>query len=159
MPNFTIGAQQTQRDLAACFQRWGISHYEISLAKNSQNGEAWVKFLHPSMGQRALSCDSFPQYFENLRAIFITLDDIRKAEGRGILEQYRQFFEALPEPGQTSDARKPWQVLGIQEDAPNEVAEAAYRALSKSAHPDVGGSTQKMAALNEAIEHFRQRPR
>ena len=40
-------------------------------------------------------------------------------------------------------------------DAPKEVAEAAYRALSRYAHPDVGGSAEKQAVLNAAIEAVR----
>lgn len=154
---FSVGAQQTQRDITACFKQWGIANYELSLARNSQNGEASVKFMHSKLGQRALVCDSFPEYYQNLRAIYLTLDGIRLAEGRGILEQYRQFFEALPAPGQTSAITTLWGILGVQENAPLEIAEAAYRVRSKKAHPDAGGSNEEMIQLNQAIEHFRER--
>ena len=47
--------------------------------------------------------------------------------------------------------------LHIQPDAPQEVTEAAYRALSKIFHPDRGGSTEKMKQINAAVEQARQR--
>jgi hypothetical protein len=47
--------------------------------------------------------------------------------------------------------------LHIQPDAPQEVTEAAYRALSKLHHPDRGGSTEKMKQINAAMEQARQR--
>lgn len=48
-------------------------------------------------------------------------------------------------------------VLYVQPDAPQEVTEAAYRALSKINHPDRGGSTEKMKQINAAVEQARQR--
>ena len=46
-------------------------------------------------------------------------------------------------------------VLFVQEDAPLEVIEAAYRTLSKIHHPDRGGSEAQMKLLNEAIQGAR----
>lgn len=45
----------------------------------------------------------------------------------------------------------PWKVLYLRPDAPREVAEAAYKALVRIAHPDrPTGSTEAMAAINSA---------
>ncbi len=48
-------------------------------------------------------------------------------------------------------------VLHLLPSAPVEVAEAAYRTLSRLHHPDHGGDTAKMQALNEAIAIIRRR--
>jgi hypothetical protein len=45
--------------------------------------------------------------------------------------------------------------LCIRPEAPVEVAEAAYKALARLHHPDVGGDTAKMQALNNAIQTFK----
>jgi len=45
--------------------------------------------------------------------------------------------------------------LCILPEAPIEVAEAAYKALARLHHPDVGGSTAVMQELNEAIRTFK----
>lgn len=42
------------------------------------------------------------------------------------------------------------------EGSPLAVAEAAYKHLAKSAHPDRGGSKEKMLELNQAIEELRK---
>jgi len=49
----------------------------------------------------------------------------------------------------------PYEVLGIRPDAPLDVAEAAYRARAKKAHPDAGGRDDEMRELNAAIESIR----
>jgi hypothetical protein len=47
------------------------------------------------------------------------------------------------------------QRLYILPEAPVEVAEAAYKALARLHHPDVGGDTETMQALNDAIATFK----
>lgn len=44
----------------------------------------------------------------------------------------------------------PHRVLFVTPDAPPEVIKAAYRALTKLHHPDVGGNTARMQAINAA---------
>lgn len=46
--------------------------------------------------------------------------------------------------------RTHYAVLGIAEDAPEEVVEAAWKARLKRVHPDAGGSTEEAQAVNEA---------
>jgi hypothetical protein len=46
-------------------------------------------------------------------------------------------------------------LLHVASGVPVAVAEAAYRTLSKRAHPDVGGDTRGMARLTEAVETIR----
>lgn len=49
----------------------------------------------------------------------------------------------------------PHATLFVTEDAPMEVVRAAYKALVSVNHPDVGGSTKKMAEINQAYEQIR----
>jgi preprotein translocase subunit Sec63 len=51
---------------------------------------------------------------------------------------------------------EPAKVLYVQPDAPREVVEAAYRALSKKYHPDRGGNEALMKQLNDAIVQARE---
>lgn len=54
-----------------------------------------------------------------------------------------------PPPQQTESH---YDVLCVTKAAPKQVIQAAYRALAKIHHPDVGGSLQKMQELNRAWE-------
>jgi len=49
----------------------------------------------------------------------------------------------------------PYRVLQVVPDAEPEVIQAAYRALARKHHPDVGGSELQMAMLNAAWETLR----
>lgn len=46
--------------------------------------------------------------------------------------------------------RTPYAILHLAPDAPTSVVNAAFRALSRELHPDVGGDTAAMAALAAA---------
>jgi len=54
---------------------------------------------------------------------------------------------------------KAYLTLGVLRSAPRAVIEAAYRALAKDAHPDVGGSEARMRVLNAAIASIRKERR
>lgn len=57
---------------------------------------------------------------------------------------------AAPEPDEN-----PFAMLFVTDDAPLEVIHAAYRALAKKHHSDVGGSDSEMARVNVAYERAR----
>ncbi len=52
--------------------------------------------------------------------------------------------------GQLSRQNNPYAVLHILNTAPASVVDAAYRALSKAHHPDLGGDEKIMRQLNRA---------
>lgn len=51
---------------------------------------------------------------------------------------------------------KAYAVLGVSPDAPDEVVKAAYKALARKHHTDLGGSEEKMKKINEAFEHIKE---
>lgn len=110
---------------------------------------------------------------DNLEALVKAVEHLRLAEYRGITKllvfAYRQLDPATPQqapPPPPPPPRVPPQArpaipehykrLGVLPDAPLEVAEAAYKALARRAHPDAGGSTIDMQQLNAAIERIRK---
>ena len=112
-----------------------------------------VTFEHPT-GQRSVTVSKFATPVDNLWAIQIGLDAIRLNEQRGLDDVAREFYQALPAPVAKRD---PYEVLGIRPDAPREIADAAYRALAKSMHSDVGGDDERMKELNAAYEEVKAR--
>jgi len=100
---------------------------------------------------------------ENLAAIAQAVEALRMAEVRGITDLvvllYRQLYPAVmtsPPPPPNVGSGGPYAVLHVTSSAPLAVCEAAYRALSKLAHPDQGGDTTTMQRLNAAIETIRK---
>lgn len=110
---------------------------------------------------------------ENLERLAKTIEGMRLAEVRGghrlaaILyyqmypqqQQQQQQQQQTPPPRQERvSSTGPYATLHVADDAPLEVAEAAYRALVKSAHPDTNGAQSGhawMVMLNLAIERIR----
>jgi hypothetical protein len=52
------------------------------------------------------------------------------------------------------DLESAYGVLYLAPGAPLEVIQAVYRTLAKLHHPDIGGSTETMAEINEAYHHL-----
>ena len=99
--------------------------------------------------QMVFACDTYDTPLKNARAISLTIAAIRGIERWGastMLERSLSAFEALPAP-------KDWRaVLGINGNVTTLEIERRYRELARSAHPDAGGSHDRMTELNAARE-------
>ena len=107
-----------------------------------------------------LCCDAYAKVAENLRAIAVTVEQLRQISKRGVSDFVKRAytgFQALPPAPEVARQRVWWEVLGLTHQASLEEIEAAYRRLSKSCHPDrPGGSTAKMQELNTARDAARR---
>lgn len=162
-------------DLEESFRKWGSVQLgwrvETVLAPRSatkvnQTQQERTVALHWKRRNKdyAITMKNQSRAVDNLLVIWLIVEALRLNEARGfaaqIAEVYRQEFPALPAPGQTSAvsplADDPYTVLYLYPGAPLIVAEAAYKALARLAHPDAGGSEDVMASLNEAIAAIRK---
>ena len=128
-----------------------------------------------------IACDQYEKCWENIRAITKTIEAMRAIDRHGassLLERAVSGFSALP-PASGPIAPEPpkppwWEVLAVDLTAwgvtPEELAgdkrhpmrapvlklvELMWKQRVKSAHPDHGGSTEEMTALNLAIADAR----
>lgn len=108
---------------------------------------------------RVIAVDKYHRLADNLAAIAGTLEALRAIErwgGAQILERAFTGFTPLPAPGA---ARPWWEVLGCNENATAEAIKTAYRRAAMAAHPDRGGSDERMAELNRAYDEAQNRGR
>lgn len=97
-------------------------------------------------------CDRWDRIEDNAWAIACSVEALRGLERWGaktMVDAAFRGFKRLPEAGAGSGF-KWWEVLGVAINASRGQIEAAYRDKAWSAHPDHGGTTDQMAALNEA---------
>jgi hypothetical protein len=83
----------------------------------------------------ALACDIYTTVEDNLWALCRTLDALRQIERDGspsLINRAFKGFAQLPDP----DARKWWEVLGVDMRASNEEIKKAYFDLVRRYHPD-----------------------
>ena len=107
---------------------------------------------------RVLACDKWDRVADNIAAIAAHIDAIRRQDryGVGTIDQAFAGYSALPPPGGSARPR-PWhEVLGVRAHASLAEAETEYRRRAKVAHPDNGGSAERMAELNAAIAEARR---
>lgn len=145
-------ASDTRGDIRETFRKWrSVEEFEVLPRDPATEGstvEFWVRGE-----KRTLTCDRFYGYHNNIRAVYLTLEALRKAEERGILRELVSAAAGFLEAPKGERAKRPWfEVLAVSPTAPIEVVKVAYGALSKKAHPDVGGSDELMAELNQALE-------
>ncbi|WVQ97716.1 hypothetical protein IAU59_004830 [Kwoniella sp. CBS 9459] len=127
-----VGANDMKRDRGA---RW----CDTTLEMDPENVDALVakgeKSLKDEIWEEAVRV--FEKAFENSgRSRQDVLNRVQKAQR--LLKQSRQ--------------KDYYKVLGVARDADDRTIKKAFRTAAKTAHPDVGGSEEKMAALNEAYE-------
>ncbi len=72
----------------------------------------------------------------------------------GHVDVVEQTSAGSADRGRTS-GNDPWTVLFLRPGAPPELVTAAHRCLAKLNHPDRGGSTTTMQAINAAVDQIR----
>lgn len=160
---FSVSYSKAVEDLKRECGLFGVVNPMLTVNYAEQKGhpEAALWFVWRD-SERVIACDRYTLREANVRAIGLTIEAMRGIERWGtgeILAQAMQGFDALPPPsgGAIVPVRREWfEVLGVLPNAPIESCEAVYRVLAKAAHPDAGGSTERMAELNRAIEEARQ---
>ena len=150
-----------QRELATEFERWGVHKWETNLPRgavkegfNQSESERTVELdyilrgkpIHLVMGKQARATD-------NLRVLTLAIESMRLNEKRGIAETIQNAYLQIEAPVRQ---RSPWEVLGIMPGSSVEVATAVWKELSKTRHPDRGGTQEQMLELNQAIENIRK---
>lgn len=98
---------------------------------------------------RVIPCDHWHTVRENVRALGMGIDCLRglKRCGAGeIHDRAYTGFARLPERA----GKDPWSVLGLKRTATREELTARLRELSRTAHPDHGGSTVAYSEITTA---------
>lgn len=100
---------------------------------------------------RVMACDAWNTVRGNVRAIAITISALRQIERSGasqLLERAFTGFAALPAQAGESSWRA---TLGLNGGpVTRDDVEAAYKRAARVAHPDLGGSHDRMVEVNGA---------
>jgi len=111
----------------------------------------WEKRREDRPNPYVMAIDRYNEVADNLAAIALTLEAMRAIDRHGgaqILERAFTGFTALPAPGSTTSWRD---VFGFGSlPATKADVDAVYRRLASAAHPDKGGSHERMSELNRA---------
>lgn len=135
-------------------------------------GERWTRSLSGGMGERV----RMPAWQNNLRAIALGLEALRKVERYGIAERGQQYagWAALP-PGiamgramtadeaarllaKYLDGADGGDLLWDEGTAEHDLVARAYRAAAKVLHPDAGGDQEEFDRATRARDLLKAMP-
>lgn len=128
--------------------------------RDRQPGSSAVAVYFVRKGQQlCIPCDKFYSVRDNLRAIGLTLQNIRQMERYGTsqtVEATLSGFAALPAEASPNGGPRAWyQVLQVSPDADPSVIRAAYRNLAAKYHPD-NADTGDEAKFHEVQRALRE---
>ncbi|HEY7236546.1 MAG TPA: hypothetical protein VH539_20465 [Gemmatimonadaceae bacterium] len=160
-----LGARKVQ---IACEIQLGDLRQDGQLRADARPGPAVILSFLDRDGQRqAYPCDTFAWWQDNLYAIAVVLEDLRRAERYGVQSALlRAGFKALPNAGATTPTLNTTQAvhllarLGNYEgsltdytratlESPDCARDSIRRARAR-AHPDAGGRNEDWTLLQEA---------
>jgi len=153
---------QTMQELEEQMRLWGITQWETNYPKGARSEalsqkeeDRIVKLTYNKNGKPVtLVMGKQNRAVDNLRVLYLAVEAMRLNERRGISDVIESAYLQLAAPTQDID---PYELLEIRPGASIEVAEAAYKAKVRNIHPDRGGSTEQMKAVNRAIEEIRKK--
>lgn len=122
-----------------------------------------ISFLDPDGQRQAYPCDTFAWWQDNVYAIAVVLEDLRRAERYGVQSALlRAGFKALPGAGHTTPTLSSGQAASLiarlagQESVngvaltSKEMAKQLIRVARSRTHPDAGGRNEDWTLLQEA---------
>jgi hypothetical protein len=159
-----LGARKIQ---IACEIRLGDLRQDGQLRADARPGPAVIlSFLDRDGHRQAYPCDTFAWWQDNLYAIAVVLEDLRRAERYGVQSALlRAGFKALPNAGATVptlSTNQAAQLIARLAGAENAEARAAeilanpanatlmIRVARSKTHPDAGGRNEDWTLLQEA---------
>ena len=103
----------------------------------------------------AVACDHYRDLRDNVRTVFLWVNETRKRSQRPVETGSTEFAAArLPSGDEDAvaagESEAPHEILNVGPDAPDEVVKAAARRLKADAHPDSGGSREEFQRIVNA---------
>lgn len=150
---------QTLDALADTMRLWGIGTWKVEnplpprarTNRHQTPEQRMVTLTYTKDGvEIVLHMNRQERAVDNLRALYLAVEDMRMIERRGVDDLVRQAYAQLPPPVDAITPTGAYAALGIMPNATTDEINAAYRARAMKSHPDHGGSDAAMRELNAA---------
>lgn len=162
---------ETKRELETTFRKWGVADYAVEsfigkgfnprkFNQTEQELTVTVRYTRPDGVIVRLTSSAQDRAIDNFRALYLAIERMRLIDAAGLTDIVRQAYAQLPSPTQrvilTPPADDPYAVIGADRHDSLEAIERVWKARLWSAHPDHGGTAEKTAALNAAMDAIRK---
>lgn len=162
-----VSWSQTMQELRKEFSLWGIGvndwdittprGYRLSSWSQSVEDRTVILSFMKNGKEVVLEYGKQSRAVDNLRALYLTINDMRMTEKRGVGDLVGSAYKQLAAP-EGSIKIDPYKELGTVAGLDLDVYEAVYRTMARKYHPDAkpSGNAEKMDLLNQAIKMIRQ---
>lgn len=125
----------------------------IPYAKSKPKSPAVVLSFDSKFGQLSYPCDKFLNWEDNLRAIALSLEALRKVDRYGVTKRAEQYrgWQALPSP---EDIKEQSKKIILAHSSAQEVSKKAVTEAIKKTHPDMGGNSDEFRKVISAKENL-----
>ncbi|PPF39806.1 molecular chaperone DnaJ [Pseudoclavibacter sp. AY1H1] len=158
-----LGGKNVHLQVAIPPQHFRLDGRPRAIAKVEHPGV--ILTLDSKHGALSYPCDTFENWQDNVRAIALALEALRKVDRYGVTrggEQYRGFL-AIDAGSTMTVEGGAWNLIfraALDVSAPYdfepEVAERAVRIAKLNTHPDTGGRAEDFQRVTEAEQHLRE---
>ena len=148
-----LGGKNAAMQIAIAPEAFRLDGYPRATAKPEHPGI--ILTLDSKHGALSYPCDTYSTWQENLRAIALALEALRKVDRYGVTkhgEQYRGFLAITASPHRpfdTAESAESWLRAQIGADTDVPLPTVISRA-KRNAHPDTGGSVDRFQLVNDA---------
>ena len=171
---FSASLGDTTAALETEMNRLGAGKWRASIGNSHTKGNSmprhnanpddpgFVIRWHADGTDYAAACDQYTRLRDNVRAVYLWINETRMREDRPVVTGGDAFAAAALPPGDTDGdvihapdpepREEPYEVLNVSPGAPRGVVRAAARSLKKDAHPDNGGSMAELKRIEHAEE-------
>lgn len=157
---FSVGYQRTRKELRREFDRMGVDSWRLDDVQSRDEPGIVVRWEQDGV-QYAVACDQYTSKKDNIREIYLWINETRMRSDRPVETGQDDFAAAkLPPGGETGTGETivadepPHEILGVDPDATVNEIRTAYREKLKHAHPDSGGSGEELQRLREAKDRM-----
>ncbi|MFC7077889.1 J domain-containing protein [Haloarcula halophila] len=167
--NFSADLSDTTEALAAEMDRLGADEWRASIANShtksntlprydaNPDDPGFVLYWTRSGQQFAVACDAYSRLRDNVREVYLWINETRMRGTRAVVTGESEFAAAKLPSGDDEAvvvSAPPHEVLDVSPEAPESVVEAAYRAKIKEVHPDNGGDREEFQRVKRAKERL-----
>lgn len=152
-----LGASEIVLSTNIPLRKDGLPRMDITEPTDAGVAAYWVERKAGKSIPRVIACDHWRKVRDNMRAVGLAVEALRALQRSGatqVADKAFTGFAALPAHAGAGSWRK---VFGFNPGRiSRDALESAYRTAVRQAHPDLGGSHDKMVEVNQAYEAARR---
>lgn len=161
---FDVNARRTRKEIRDTLEAMEVDDWTLLEQTGSSQDPGILLKWQEGVTVRAVGSDNWTTKKANLRELYHWIEETRMRGDRPVATQQDNFAAAeltAPDEDDTMAPTDPkvrdaMEILGLEWPYTEAEVEDAYQSLVQSTHPDTGGDSNKMSALNKAREHAKE---